>query len=79
MVDNFKTEGEWKNQLGMAISIFSFKDLEETRTMHIKSDNIEILIGIEADEIIDERFNNPWVDVNLFLIVLICCIISSIK
>ena len=59
MVDNFKTEGEWENQLGMAINIFSSKDLEETRTMHIKSDNIEILIAMEADEIIEERFNNP--------------------
>ena len=59
MVDNFKTEGEGKNKLGMAINIFSFKDLEETRTMHIKSDNIEILIAMEADQIIEERFNNP--------------------
>ena len=38
----------------MEINFFSSKDSEETRTMHSKSDNIEILIGNEIDEITEE-------------------------
>ena len=41
----------------MAINFFSSKDSEETRAMHSKSDNIEILIGNETDEIIEDLFN----------------------
>ena len=37
--------------------IFS-KDPNETRTMHTKSDNIEIMIGNETDEVIEELFNS---------------------
>ena len=38
----------------MAINFYSSKDSKETHTMHSKSDNIEILIGNETDEIIEE-------------------------
>ena len=36
----------------------SSKNSNETRTMHSKSNNIEILIGNETDEIIEERFDS---------------------
>ena len=43
----------------MAINfIFSKADSNETRTMHAKSDNIEIMIGSETDEIIEEPFKS---------------------
>ena len=58
MIDSHRTQGEWKVQLTMAINFFSSKDSEEIRTMHIKSDNIEILIGNETDEIIKELFKS---------------------
>ena len=32
----------------------SSKDASKTRTMHSKSDNVEIMIGNEADEITEE-------------------------
>ena len=35
-----KTRTEWKIQLTMQINFISFKDSEETRTMHAKSHNI---------------------------------------
>ena len=35
----------------MEINFISSKDSNETRTMHTKSDNIEIMVGIETDEI----------------------------
>ena len=42
-------------QLTMAINFNSSKkDPDETCTMHTKSDNIEIMMGSETDEIIEE-------------------------
>ena len=38
----------------MAIYFISSKDSNKTRTMHTKSNNIEIMIGNETDEIITE-------------------------
>ena len=45
---------EWKIQLTMAISFISSKDSDETRTMHTKSNNVEIMVGNETDEIIED-------------------------
>ena len=42
----------------MAINFFSSKDSEKIRTMHSKSDNIEILIGNETGEIIEDLFDS---------------------
>ena len=42
----------------MVINFISSKDSDETRTMDAKSDNIEIMIGNETNEIIGERFNS---------------------
>ena len=54
-----KTQSEWKIQLTMAINFISSKpDSDETRTMHTKSDNIEIMMGSETDEIIEGLFES---------------------
>ena len=58
IINNHKTQGEWKIQLTIAINFFSSKDSEETRTMHTKSDNIEIMMGSETDETIEELFES---------------------
>ena len=58
MINNHKTQGEWKIHLTMAINFFSSKDSEEIRTMHSKSDNMEIMIGSETDEIIKNLFDS---------------------
>ena len=43
----------------MAINfISSKKDSDETHTMHTKGDNIEIMMGSERDEIIEELFKS---------------------
>ena len=52
-----KTQSEWKIQLTIAIKFFSLKDSDETRTMHAKSDNVEIMMGSETNEVIEELFN----------------------
>ena len=42
----------------MAINFISSKDSDETRTMHTKSNNVEILIGSKTDEIIEDLFES---------------------
>ena len=39
-------------------NFISSKDSDETRTMHIKSNNIEIVMGNEAGKIIEELFES---------------------
>ena len=51
-----ETSSEWKIQLTIAINFISSKDSDETRTMHTKSNNVEIMIGSETDEIIEDLF-----------------------
>ena len=57
-INDLKNQGEWKIQLTMAINFFSSKDSKEMRTMHKKSDSIEIMVGNETDEIIEELFDS---------------------
>ena len=47
----YETEGEQKTQLSMEINFVSAKDSDETRTMHTKSDNIDILMGSETNDV----------------------------
>ena len=42
----------------MAINFISSKDSDETRTMHTKNNNVEIMMGSETDEIIEELFKS---------------------
>ena len=41
----------------MIINFTSSKDSDEIRTMHTTSNNIEIMMGNETDEIIEELFD----------------------
>ena len=54
IINNLKTQGEWKIHLTIAIKFISSKDFGETRIMHSKNDNIELMMGRETDEIIKE-------------------------
>ena len=58
MINDHKTQNEWKIQLAMQINFISSKDSGETRTIHTKSHNIEIMMGNETDEIIENRFES---------------------
>ena len=53
-----ETPSEWRIQLTMTINFISYKDSEETNTMHTKSNNVEIMMGGETDEIIEELFKS---------------------
>ena len=48
------TQGEFKIQLTMVINFISSKDSDETCTMRTKSNNIEVMIGSETDEVTED-------------------------
>ena len=58
MIDNHKARGEWKIQLVMPIIFVSFIDANETQVMHTKSDNIEIMNGIDTSDAINELIDS---------------------
>ena len=58
LINNHKTQGEWEIRLTMVLNFISSKNSDETRIIHKKSDNIEIMIGNETYEIIEEPFNS---------------------
>ena len=58
MINDFKTEGERKIQLTMAVNSMSSKNSKETRTVHSKSNNMETMIVNKTDEIIEKVFDS---------------------
>ena len=57
-MDNYKAHSEWKIQLIMKNNFISSLDINDTRIMHTKSDNIEIMNGTETFDIINELFKS---------------------
>ena len=54
-INDHKNKGEWKIQLTAVTNFISSKpDSEETRIMHTKCNNIEIIIGSVINEVIEE-------------------------
>ena len=59
ITNDHKIKSEWKIQLAAVINIISSKpDSDETRIMHTKSNNEEIMIGSETNEVIEELFKS---------------------
>ena len=59
VINDHKNQSEWKIQLSAAINFISSKpDSDETRIMHTKSNNIEIMIGSDTNEVIEELFKS---------------------
>ena len=60
-ITKHKYQSQRKIHLMMAINFISSKpDFDETRTMRTKSNNVEIMMGSETDEIIKEFFKSLW-------------------
>ena len=57
-VIDYKTQGEWKIQLSMTINFISSKDSDEIRTMHTKSNNMQIMMGNETHEVVEKLFKS---------------------
>ena len=59
MINDYKSKGEGKIQLTAEINFTSLKpDSDETRIMHTNSDNKEIMIGSDTNEVIKELFKS---------------------
>ena len=59
MINDYKSKGEWKIQLTAEIIFTSLKpDSNETRIMHTKSDNEEIMVGSDTNDVIKELFKS---------------------
>ena len=61
IINNPKKPDTWKIQLTIANNFISSIDNDEERVMHSKSNNMEIMINDEADELFDSvkiRYQN---------------------
>ena len=59
MINDYKSKGEWKVQLAAEINFISLKpDSNETRIMHTKSDNEEIMVGSDTSDVVKELFKS---------------------
>ena len=59
MINDYKIKGEWKIQLTAEINFTSLKpDFNETRIMHTKSDNREVMADSDTNEVIEELFKS---------------------
>ena len=59
MINDYKSKSEWKIQLTAEINFTSLKpDSNETRIMHTKSDNEEIMVGSDTNDVIKELFKS---------------------
>ena len=59
MINYHKNQGEWKIQLSAEISFISSKpNSDETCIIHTKSNNIEITIGSDTEEVIENLFRS---------------------
>ena len=58
LIDSKKKNGEWQIQLIMKINFSSPRNFTESRDMYSKSENFEIMIGGNTNEIIRNLFNS---------------------
>ena len=59
LINKHKNQGEWKLQLTAEIKFISLKPgSDETRIMHVRSDNEEFMSGDDTDEIIKSLFQS---------------------
>ena len=58
MLNILKKSDTWKIPLTRANNFISSSDNDKERVMHRKSDNIEIMINDEPDEVIKELFDS---------------------
>ena len=59
MINDHKNQSEWKILLTIAVNFISSKpDSDETCIMHTKSNNIEIMIGSDTNEVIEKLFES---------------------
>ena len=74
IINDLKESDAWEIGLTITIHFISPKgDNDEERVMHSKSDNVEIMINGEADEIIEKLFNLLKADIKIFYNIHLLC------
>ena len=59
MINDYKSKGEWRIQLTAEINFISLKpDSNETRIMNTKSDNEEIMVGSDTNDVVKKPFKS---------------------
>ena len=58
VIDDKRKTGERKIQLVIKINFISSKNFNDVRDMYSKSDNAEIMMGFDTDEIIEKLFDS---------------------
>ena len=58
IINHLKNYDTWKIQITIASKFISSIDNDEELVMHSKTDNIEIMINDEADEVIEKPFES---------------------
>ena len=58
MINDKRKSGEWKIRLVIKINFISSKNFNDTRDMHSKSDNVEIMMGYNTNEIFEKLFES---------------------
>ena len=59
IINEHKNQSQWKIQLSAEITFISSKpDSAETWLMYTKSDNIEIMIGSDTNQVIEDLFKS---------------------
>ena len=58
LINDKRKKREWKILLIMNINFISSKDFNDTRDMHSKSDNVEIMMGVDTNEMIKNLFHS---------------------
>ena len=56
MIIDLQKSGTWKIQLNVASNFISSKDVDEERVMHSKGNNTEFMTYVNANYVVDERF-----------------------
>ena len=65
IINNVKKSDTWKIQLTISINVMSFKENNEERVMHSKSNNIEFIIYDNTDEVFKNILNRFLIDIKL--------------
>ena len=58
MINDKRAKGEWKIQLIIKINFISSKNFKDVRDLYSKSDNVEIMMCADTNEIIEKLFDS---------------------
>ena len=58
IINEHESKDEWKIEINMSINLISSKDSNEVKTMHTTSDNVDIMTGVDANDVIEELFKS---------------------